>query len=376
MSALDQYLHQKLDERKRNQNLRALSAPDSSLIDFTSNDYLGLARSPELFDSITSRLEQLRLNQNGATGSRLLSGNSVYQEEVERKLAGIFKSEASLILNSGYSANLAALSALPQRGDTILYDELSHASIKDGARLSLAKRFGFRHNDVNDLEKKLKSSEGRIYIVVESVYSMNGDVCPLKDLVSLAQQYGASIILDEAHSTGVLGEYGNGLACSQGLHDQIDVRIYTFGKAMGVHGACISGSEKLRQYLTNFARPFIYTTALPPHSIAAIDCAFEFLSLNADLQEHLRKRISLYQQLTSSSNEESSTAIQTVIIPGNQQVKEAARQLQQNGFDIRPILSPTVSAGGERLRICLHSCNTMEEITNLSMALKMIRRDP
>lgn len=373
MSTLDQVLENKLRERRNQNSSRSLTEPKSSLVDFTSNDYLGLSRSRELFDSTQQRLHQLGLCQNGATGSRLLSGNSSYHEMVEKKLAKIFHAEAALIFNSGYVANLGVLSSLPQRGDTILYDELSHASIKDGARLSLAKRFGFKHNDVEDLERKLKTAEGQVYIVVESVYSMNGDVCPLQELVELARRYNASIILDEAHSTGSIGEAGSGMACSFQLHDQVDVRIYTFGKAMGVHGACVCGSKKLIEYLVNFSRPFIYTTAQSPHSVAAIECAFDYLGRHAELQAELEQRIQLYIEATADfTSPSSSTAIQTVIIPGNQKVKEAARHLQQNGFDVRPILSPTVPLGTERLRICLHTFNSEGDIRNLVGAIKSL----
>ena len=178
---LDDWLKAKLNNRKENNLFRELKKP-TGLVDFCSNDYLGLARSAELFQQIFQRCQNDEEKKNGATGSRLLSGNSNLAEEVERKLANLFKSETALILNSGYTANLAIFSSLPQRNDTILYDELAHASIKDGARLSLAKKFSFRHNDLNDLEGKLKKATGNTYVAVESVYSMDGDECPLTDL--------------------------------------------------------------------------------------------------------------------------------------------------------------------------------------------------
>jgi 8-amino-7-oxononanoate synthase len=363
------FLNSRLETRRQEDSLRKLTV-NNGLIDFTSNDYLGLARSADLFESIHKKTSSV-LMHNGATGSRLLSGNSAYTEEVEKKLANIFKSKATLIFNSGYSANLSVLSSLPQRNDTIIYDELAHACIKDGSRLSLAKHFSFRHNDVNDLESKIRRAEGNIFIAVESIYSMDGDECPLKDVVALAEKYNAVVILDEAHSTGVMGENGNGFALSQTLHDRIAVRIYTFGKAMGVHGACVAGSKVLTDYLVNFARPFIYTTALPPHSIASIDCAFDFLKDNTGLQQILQDKISLFCSAISSltNRKNSQSAIQTAIFPGNANVKRAASDLQQKGFDVRPILSPTVPAGSERLRICLHTFNSDDEIVALGKAL-------
>ncbi len=366
---IDTWLSEKLDERKAKNIWRSLPAQNKG-IDFTSNDYLGLAQSEKLFQAIEQKIEILP-KQNGARGSRLLSGNYLYTEQVEKKLAHIFGSEATLIFNSGYSANLAVLSSIPQKGDTIIYDELAHACIKDGARLSLAKRFSFRHNDLTDLEQKIKHSQGKVFIVVESVYSMDGDECPLLELTLLAEKYGASIILDEAHSTGVIGKNGSGLAVSLGIENNIAVRVYTFGKAMGIHGACVSGSEVLINYLINFARPFIYTTAPSQHSVASIECAFDYLSANPSLQQTLSGRIRRYlsgvQNLQNRTSSQS--AIQTVIYPGVEKTKNAAAILQNKGFDVRPILYPTVPKQTERLRICLHTYNHEDEITALTNAL-------
>lgn len=368
---MNEFLKARLDKITNENRLRKLQQGGAG-IDLTSNDYLGLAQSKELFDKVQQRIASLGVQQNGATGSRLLSGNSEYTQHVEKKIAHIFKSEAALIFNSGYSANLAVLSSLPQRGDTILYDELAHASIKDGVRLSLANRFSFKHNDVQDLETKLKKTPGKKFVVVESIYSMNGDQCALADFVSLTKKYGAHIILDEAHSTGVIGNEGAGLAVSLALQNQIDVRIYTFGKAMGSHGACITGSDMLIQYLINVARPLIYTTALPPHSIASIDCSFDFLKDQGTLQNVLQKKINLFLHGTQnipnvSSN---SNAIQTALFSGNENVRSAASYLQAKNFDIRPILSPTVPVGSERLRICLHTFNEDKDIIELAMHLR------
>ncbi|MFD1002782.1 aminotransferase class I/II-fold pyridoxal phosphate-dependent enzyme [Ohtaekwangia kribbensis] len=373
MDEFRKQLQVRLDTREQEGLLRTLKYT-SARVDFTSNDYLGLARSQSLFDQIHHALDSFTTKSNGATGSRLLAGNTEYYESVEAKLADIFKVEASLILNSGYAANLAVLSSLPQRNDTILYDELAHACIKDGARLSLAKRFSFRHNDLEDLEAKLKRAEGTIYIAVESVYSMDGDQCPLQALVTLAEKYNAFIILDEAHSTGVYGERGSGLAVSENLHNRIAVRVYTFGKAMGIHGACIAGSKELRNYLINFARPFIYTTALPLHSVVAIECAFNYLQENIYLQQQLQKNIHAYRHAVQylPNKTVSHSSIQTAIFPGNDHSKKVATELQQKGFDVRPILSPTVPKGSERLRICLHTFNTQPEIEALTGALKSL----
>lgn len=361
----DKWLYDKLEERRARKLWRSLQVPGKGL-DFTSNDYLGLAQSEELFEEIQEKIQSLP-KRNGSTGSRLLSGNSLYTEQVEKKLSDVFNSDATLIFNSGYSANLAVLSSIPQKGDTIIYDEFAHSSIKDGARLSLAKRLSFRHNDLNDLEQKIKHGQGRVFIAVESLYSMDGDECPLRDLTSLADKHDASIILDEAHSTGVLGGGGSGLAVSLKLEHKIAARIYTFGKALGIHGACVAGSQSLIDYLVNFARPFIYTTAPPPHSIVAIECAIDFLKKNMHLQSVLRSKIQLFLTHVRYENRVLSTsAIQTFVVCGNDSVKRAALSLQERGYDVRPILSPTVPKNRERLRICLHVFNHDLDITTLA----------
>jgi 8-amino-7-oxononanoate synthase len=367
-TAFQQLLNQRLTKQKSAGNYRTLRAA-THLVDFCSNDYLGLARSEELHKDIYHALNASSASQrNGSTGSRLLSGNSTEAEQLEQQLAAFFNAPASLVLPSGYQANLAVLSCLPQRGDTILYDEAAHASIKDGARLSLAQRYSFKHNDLNDLEKKLRNIAGTKWIVVESIYSMDGDECPLQEVAALAQQFGALVILDEAHSTGIMGPGGAGMAVGIGVAHQLAVRIHTFGKALGCHGACVVGSFDLREYLINFARPFIYSTAPPPHYYASISQAIRFLSRNEHLTHDLFQRVRLFEK--SCGRPSNNTPIQTVILGGNNQTKVAASGLQAQGFDVRPILSPTVKVGSERLRICLHAYNTKEEVKHLCDALK------
>lgn len=373
MPDFNKLLQKKLQQRKDENSFRTLSNKEN-LIDFTSNDYLGLAKSVELFELINKKNKTLP-HRNGASGSRLLSGNSNYTEEVEKKLAQIFKGEAALIFNSGYAANQAVLSCIPQRGDTVLYDELAHACIRDGARLSFATQHSFRHNNLNDLEKKLKQATGNIFVVVESIYSMDGDESPIEDIIKLCDQYGAVVMIDEAHSTGTIGMNGAGFSVAKNVHDKIGVRVYTFGKAMGCHGACVVGSKDLIDYLINFARPFIYTTALSMHSIAAIDCSFQYLNKNIQVQTLLNQKVDLFTKAykthfnTSLLNQ---TQIQGIIIPGNKKAREAATHLQTKGFDVRAILSPTVPEGSERLRICLHTYNTDEAIENLVRELSVL----
>ncbi len=369
---LDEWLEEKLHTR-RDKGLHRALPQASGLTDFTSNDYFGLARNEALHILIKEVVSGLPV-QNGATGSRLLSGNSAFADKVEYELAAIFNSAAALLFNSGYSANLAVLSSIPGKNDTIIYDELAHASIKDGARLSLAKKFAIRHNDLADLERKVSRSQGRVYVAVESIYSMDGDECPLEELTSLSAKLGFTIMLDEAHSTGVRGPRGSGIAVEKGLHDRVGIRIYTFGKAMGVCGACVCGSGTVIDYLVNHARPFIYTTAPSQHQLASIKCSFDFLAENMHLQDSLRHKTESFIQHSENLEQrgESRSAIQSFIVPGNIAVREAASRIQQKGFDVRPIVSPTVPQGKERLRICIHTFNTNEEITGLAHALNTI----
>ncbi len=373
MQSLKSTITQKLDQRIENNNLRKLPA-ENSLIDFCSNDYLGLSRSKELATLISQRFETFQaIHLNGATGSRLISGNYGHYEALEKKLAGIHHSEAALLFNSGYSANLAVLSSLPQKGDTIIYDELSHACLKDGARLSFADRFSFRHNDLEDLKKKLAKAKGNIFIVIESIYSMDGDSAPLKEIAELASQFDACVIVDEAHSTGIHGKNGAGLVVELGLQDKIGIRIHTYGKAMGCHGACVAAPQYIIDYLVNFARPFIYTTGLPLHSILTIESAYSYLEQHTELTSALKAKIALFRNNLSAELETvfSESPIQAVLVSGNDKVKQLAQKLKENGFDARPILSPTVKEGTERIRICLHSYNSDEEILGLVKLLNL-----
>jgi 8-amino-7-oxononanoate synthase len=371
MPTLDEELNNTLSERKRLDSFRSLRTPDSKLVDFSSNDYLGLSRSKELQQRIHERTSVLGL-PGGATGSRLLTGNNLLTEETEQYLASLFRAESCLIFNSGYNANVGVLSSIPRKGDTILYDEKSHASIKDGVRLSLATRHPFKHNDLSDLESKLKKSAGRVYVVVESIYSMDGDECPIEALVSLKHHYNFDIIIDEAHSTGVMGEYGEGLSVSRGVHQQIAIRIYTFGKGLGTHGACVAGSNVVKDYLVNFSRPLIYSTALSPHTILSIREGFAYINEHRHLLTALRNNIRLYNSLLKERSD-STSAIQTILLPGNSNCRKASAILFEAGFDVRPILSPTVPEGSERLRVCLHAFNTEEEIEQLAEEIVVLK---
>ncbi|MES2448457.1 MAG: pyridoxal phosphate-dependent aminotransferase family protein [Bacteroidota bacterium] len=371
MNEAENFLESKLNERTANGLLRKLTST-SLPFDFCSNDYLGFAKSAILKVMVEEQIKTTKNYSNGSGGSRLLSGNHPYTEQTEQFIANFHHAQSGLIFNSGYDANVGLLSSIPQRGDTIITDELIHASLIDGARLSYAERFKFKHNDLVDLEQKLKNAKGIKYVVVESVYSMDGDLVPLAKISRLCDKYNANLIVDEAHATGIFGENGNGLVAQLELKNKVFARIVTFGKAMGTHGAIILGSETLRNYLVNFARSFIYTTAAPLHNIVAVNCAYQLLS-NGDFHVQIQEKIKLYNQLITEINlptVKSESAIQTILILGNEKAKDAAQQLQNKGFNVKAILSPTVAEGKERLRICLHIYNTEQEIKNLVNELK------
>jgi 8-amino-7-oxononanoate synthase len=350
----DDFLQGRLLERKEQNAFRTLRLPDNK-IDFCSNDYLGISR---LHSPITPLGEG-----GGSTGSRLLAGNYPLIEATEQQIATFNEAEAGLIFNSGYDANIGLLSCVPQKGDTIIYDFLSHASIRDGIRLSQAQSFAFLHNELNDLERRLKSSTGNVFVVTESVFSMDGDFCPLQQIADLCKQYNAHLIVDEAHATGVIGEKGEGLTQHLCLQEQVFARVHTFGKACGCHGAIVLGSNALRDYLINFARSFIYSTALPPSAISAIANSYSLFPTMDKEREQLKTLINYFQSATIAYPKfVSQTPIQVVIVEGNTEVKRVADSLQYNNLDVRPILYPTVPKGKERLRIVLHSFNTLKEV--------------
>jgi 8-amino-7-oxononanoate synthase len=389
LAPVDDFLDVKLNERREQDALRRLRLPEGKT-DFCSNDYLGIVTNGLIGAGADGGVWAGLAH--GSMGSRLLAGNYPLLEETERALAEFHQAEAGLIFNSGYDANLGVFSCIPQRGDTILYDHLSHASIRDGIRLSFAQSHSFSHNDCDDLERRLRavraagsesgggSSDGspgesrdspRIFVVTESVFSMDGDLAPLEAILKLCRSYDAHFILDEAHATGVIGKAGEGLAQSLGLQGQCLARIHTFGKAVGCHGAIVLGSERLRRFLINFCRPLIYTTALPPVSVQAIADAYRLFPAMRVERDRLQQLIDRFRQAVIGYQRlNSPTPIQVVIVPGNAEVRELAERLQQAGLDIRPILYPTVPKGSERLRIVVHAFNTTGEIDRLIQLLR------
>lgn len=417
-------MNQKLLARKQNGSFRNLQY-ENNLYDFSSNDYLGFSRSRILKNKISEALANHPSALAGATGSRLLSGNSAFAEQLEKEIAGYHQTANGLLFSTGYAANTALFSCLPQKGDTVIYDACIHASVIDGVRLSFAQRLKFRHNDLEDLEQKIKQSTGICYVAVESIYSMDGDFADLRSISKLCQQYGANLIVDEAHSFGVTG---TGMVDTLKIQHLVFARIITFGKALGLHGAIILGADLLRDYLINFARPFIYSTAAPFIHNLSIQTAYRHLLSHPDLQDQLQHKSSLlradlalepipayhitssvinispatnsdcnisplqkagivaspvsssrslplqatYRAVKSESRIFLNSAIHIIPARGNQQAISFSQQLQQQGFDVRPIRSPSVPAGKERLRICVHLHNSDEEILELCHHIRQL----
>ncbi|MBG8555953.1 aminotransferase class I/II-fold pyridoxal phosphate-dependent enzyme [Hymenobacter guriensis] len=372
LSPLHQRLAAQLAQREAAGTRRCLSLPAAGLVDFSSNDYLGLSRHP----AVQAALQLATAEAAGSTGSRLLTGNSAAAEALEQQLACFHRAEAALLFNSGYAANLGFFAAVPRRGDTILYDEASHASVKDGIRGSFATAWSFRHSDLHDLERKLARATGAVFVAVEALYSMDGDMAPLAELAAFCREKELYLVVDEAHTNGVYGALGEGLVAELGLEDAVFARILTFGKALGSQGAAVAGAAVLRDYLLNFSRPFIYTTALPPLTIAGLAAAYAVLpTLTAEraqlfaLSDYLKAQLNVVPGLHVPPGSHIIHPVFFTANSGPAQVRQVAAAAQSSGFDVRAIVSPTVPTGTERLRLIVHSYNTEAQIEALARVL-------
>ena len=366
-----------LDKRKNQGLFRKLKENDGSIKDFSSNDYLGLANEPDIATKALQILQNNRLSdQNGAKGSRLLNGNHSLFSKTEFFIADHHQSEEALIYNSGYTANIGLLTAVLLRNNIVVYDELIHASLRDAIQFSNAKSYKYLHNEADDLEHKLKKTQSlypdhTTYLVTEAVFSMDGDIAPVDHIKNLCFQYNVYLIIDEAHATGTPVHK----EIEEKVKDFAFARILTFGKSLGAHGACVLCSKKLKDFLINFSRSFIYTTALSPHSVAVILASYQYLTKNKDRIHQLEKKIKKFREEIDKNQLKghflaSKTPIQSLIIKDNAIAKRLENDLQSDGYDIRAILSPTVPKGTERLRICLHSFNSDSSIEKLMHFLR------
>jgi 8-amino-7-oxononanoate synthase len=346
-------------------------------VNLCSNDYLGLAEHPALKKAVIEAVREAP--RSGGTGSRLLAGHAAIWEEVEEGFARFAGTEAALYFGSGYAANLGLLASLLKKEDLVFSDALNHASLIDGMRLSGARKVIYPHLDLNALEAELRKYERkrcRKLIVTETVFSMDGDVAPVPELLALADRYGAGVIVDEAHATGVHGPAGRGIAAGSGCVQNLSAAVHTCGKALASAGAFVCGSAVLREHLINHARTFIFSTAMPPYMAEQIRAALR-LALAMDqerealLQRSARFSASLRSQGWETGN--CNSQIVPMIMGGNEEAIAAAEFLQQEGFAVRAIRPPTVPQGSARLRFSITIGIRDEELVRLENSLNAWR---
>lgn len=344
------------------------------LINFSSNDYLGLAQDQRL---LQGSMEAMALWGVGATGSRLMSGDTELHHKLEEELAQFKGTETALLFGAGYLANIGAITALIHKNDVILADKLVHASIIDGILLSKAGFHRFRHNDMEHLRELLHihaTGDKRVWILAETLYSMDGDIAPVHELMSLKRQYGVHLFLDEAHALGVFGTNGEGIISREIAHE-VDVVIGTFGKAFGGFGAFAAGSDAIKRQLINHARSFIFSTALPPPVVGAAITALRLMPSLHERRNRLQENIQLLKTLLAEKlgvATHSCSQIIPIIIGENQRCVEVAQRLMEQGIYVKAIRPPTVPKGTARLRISLSALHTQEDIHTLVVALKNV----
>jgi 8-amino-7-oxononanoate synthase len=370
-------LHKDIQNRLKNNSFRALSQ-DGFNCDFYSNDYLGYSANHDILDNQKTIISKYQIDRLGSTGSRLISGNHILFQVMEDKAKRCLNAEAALFFNSGYDANIGLLSAVLKPKDIIFYDELCHASIRDGLQMSKAKSYKFQHNNYQDLAQKIEIQRKRlqpqtIYIITESVFSMDGDRSDIGKLVEISKGHQTFLIIDEAHALGVCGKDFKGPSFEYA--EDVFARIYTCGKALGSHGGFVLGSKGLKDYLVNFSRPFIYTTGASPYHAAQVIAALDYFENEDKEKQELQKIISIFREMVYSNQLQdkvstNASAIQHISCSGNSETKALAESLQQKGLGVKAILSPTVPEGKERIRVCLHSFNIQEDIEQLFLMLK------
>jgi 8-amino-7-oxononanoate synthase len=379
-NSLQPFIRTALEQRRQGHQLRNLlpvspktgalvEIDGQPLVNFSSNDYLGLAHHPALIEGSSRYLNRYGA---GAGASRLVCGSYPYFAELETRLAALKGTEAALIMNSGFQANASLIPALVNRDSLVLTDRLCHNSIIQGVLLSRARHHRFRHNNLGHLRELLErhgQTCDRILIITETVFSMDGDRCDLDALMEIARCHGAMLMVDEAHATGVLGAKGMGLACGQ----DIDLIMGTFGKGLGSYGAYVACSAEMREYLINFCAGFIYSTALPPAVLGAIDAALTLVpTLDRErihLQDLARSLRQGLHQLGLSTGD-STTQIVPVILGGERETLAMSQWLRKKGMLAAAIRPPTVEQGRARLRVALSSLHTIEQVDQLLDAIK------
>jgi len=370
MPSADERYRSALDALARDARLRSLHPRQG--IDFVSNDYLALAESPRLRQAVIAAIAAG--TPIGAGGSRLLRGNCAEHEQLEAQAAAFFKAESALYFGAGYSANFAALSTLPQRGDLLVMDELSHASMREGAKASRAEIVESHHNNSDAVEDAIRAyrangGKGRPWIAVESIYSMDGDIAPLDELMQIADRHDGFLYIDEAHATGVFGPDGRGLSAPFEGRANV-VAVHTCGKALGASGALVLTTKLLRDFLVNRSRPFIFATAPSPLMAVAVGEALNILREEPERRERLHDLIALAGRIIGAQGwTPSGTQIIPYLVGHNDRTMALASALQHRGFDIRGIRPPTVPAGTARLRISLTLNASADDLQSMLAAL-------
>jgi 8-amino-7-oxononanoate synthase len=355
-----------LDQLRTRGRLRQFAPPAG--IDFTSNDYLGYASLP---NPPTEELPR------SGTASRLLRGHHAIWDEVESNLAGWHGAEAVLMMTSGYAANEGLISTLMEPGDWVASDELNHACIVDGLRLARCRRFVFRHNDLNHLEEGLRAEAARNepgrerFVVTESLFSMDGDRAPLREMAGLCDRHGAYLIVDEAHATGCFGATGSGCVDAAGVRSGVLASMHTGGKALALPGAYIAGSRLLKEYLTNRCRHLIFTTALPPAVGAWWAAGLSRVREGGTARERLHDNA---RRFRSELTDRGAPAVGTeyivpVVVGDDARAVAAAARIREQGFDVRAIRPPSVPPGSARLRIAVHADHEPQVLTRLAAAV-------
>jgi len=357
---------------RRGKGRLVLAGDDArELLDFSSNDYLALAEHPAL---IAAAQEGLRRFGAGSGASRLMSGDLAVHHELEEAVALLKGKEAALTFGSGYMANTGIIPALVSRHDLIFSDRLNHASIHDGCRLSGARLVRFRHNDLNHLEKLLKEKRGAgtALIVVESIYSMDGDRCPLRELVQLKERFGCLLMVDEAHATGVFGAHGGGIIEEDWVGNRVDLAMGTFGKALGSYGAYVAGNREMIEYLVNRARSFVFSTALPPSVAAASLAAVQLVRQEPHLRRELHGKIDYFKGLLRTggySADLGPSQIIPILVGESIAALNKAGLLQKQGIFATAVRPPTVPEGTARLRFTITRHHSTADLTQAAKAL-------
>jgi 8-amino-7-oxononanoate synthase len=374
---LDHLLQAELARLEETSLRRTLRPVDAGLLNFAANDYLGLSRHPALIEAARQATAQYG---TGAGASRLVTGTDSAVLALENHLAAWKEKEAALVFSSGYAAALGTIPALVGKGDTVILDKLSHASLIDAARLSGATVRTFPHNDLGRLEtllQKMASEKVHVLVITESIFSMDGDAAPLRELVELKDRFGAWLLVDEAHATGLYGATGAGLLAEAGLSARVEIVMGTLSKALGSVGGYIAGSRTLIDWLVNRARSFVYSTALPPGVIAASHAAVELAqsSEGASLRDRLRRNIAHFHAGLPARWRDravSSSAIQPLICGEAEAALQLAARLREAGFLIPAIRYPTVPRHASRLRVTLSAAHADKDIDALNRALAKI----